>query len=98
MPQPVLLQETTRLRAVVCDPRYRIRYTNHALVEMAADDIVADDVRLVLQRGEVTWFETKKEMLWHVEGKDADDRKLRLVAVVYDDDAIVKLVTAMLLN
>jgi hypothetical protein len=64
---------------------------------MKNDDIIADDVILVLERGSVTWVETKKDLLWHVDGRDIDDRSIRLVIAADQANFIVKIVTAMLL-
>lgn len=93
-----LLVETKTLHEVAKNPLCTIRFTRHGREEMAADGIVEPDVRRVLINGKVTWEETKKDVLWHVEGSDIDSRPIRLVVVVYKDEITVKLVTAMLLR
>lgn len=84
-----------RLHAVARDAGCRIRFTSHARQEMAADGIIEADVRHVLAYGSVTWIETKREEQWHVEGRDVDGKSIRLVVVVYPEEAAVKLITAM---
>ena len=69
-----LYRETTILRRVV-KQRYRFRLGRHGPKEMAADGILEADARRVLRMGSVTWIETKKDELWHVEGKDVDGRE-----------------------
>jgi len=98
MPEPRLLKEASRLRAVMSNPHHRIRITNHARKEMENDDIRADDIDLILSQGRVTWFEVKRDELLHVEGVDVDGRRIRLVVAVYDDELVIKLITAMKLG
>jgi hypothetical protein len=47
--------------------------------------------------GGVTWVETKKDVLWHVEGKDIDGRSIQLVIAADEAEPSVKLVNAMIL-
>jgi hypothetical protein len=98
MPVTVLQKETNRLRAVIQSPSHRLRITVHARDEMRNDDIIHADVVWVLRVGVVRWMEMKKDELWHVEGKDVDGRSIRLVVAVYDDEVLVKVVTAMKLR
>lgn len=65
---------------------------------MANDDIIEADVSRVLTLGHVRWLEFKVDELWHVEGKDVDERSIRLVVAVYDDEVVVKIITAMTLR
>jgi len=95
--QNSLLRETSVLREVMSSPGRRIRYTRHALEEMGNDNIIDADIITVLEKGKVTWIETKKDVLWHVEGKDCDSRRVRVVISVNNDVVIVKIITAMLL-
>ncbi len=97
MPRTPMHNETARLRSLLSNPNRQFDFTRHALQEMKNDDIIADDVILVLERGSVTWVETKKDLLWHVEGRDIDDRSIRLVIAADQANFIVKIVTAMLL-
>ena len=91
-------QETARLRAVMENPHCRLRFTRHSREEMANDDIIEADVSRVLTLGHVRWLEFKADELWHVEGKDVDERSIRLVVAVYDDEVVVKIITAMTLR
>lgn len=92
-----LMHETSALRRVMSQRACRVRYTEHSLEEMRNDEIIDADVRSVLRKGNVTWVETKKDILWHVEGKDSESRKIRVVISVFDDAMVVKIITVMLL-
>lgn len=91
-----LMQETSALRRVMSQEVCRLRYTQHSLEEMRNDEIIDADVRSVLRKGNVTWIETKKDILWHVEGKDSESRKIRVVVSVFEDAVVVKIITVML--
>jgi hypothetical protein len=97
MPRTPMYNETARLRRLLSNPDRQFIFTGHAREEMRNDDIIADDVILVLERGSVTWLETKKDVLWHVEGYDIDGRSIRLVIAAYEADVTVKIVTVMLI-
>ena len=90
-------RESAYLRAAMKNPNRTIRFTKHARVEMGNDNISASDATRVLTHGSVRHMEQKQEEVWHVEGQDIDGRSIRLVVVVYKDDAAVKIVTAMTL-
>ncbi len=91
-----LTRETAILRRVV-KQKYRFLLGRHGPEEMAKDAILEPDARRVLRMGSVTWTETKKDEIWHVEGKDVDGRNIRLVVVVWEESLTIKLVTAMLI-
>lgn len=91
-----LMRETSVLRSVMSKGACRVRYTKHSLEEMGNDEIIDADVRLVLRKGTVTWIETKKDIIWHVEGKDSESRKIRVVISVFEDAIVVKIITVML--
>lgn len=93
-----LLVETALVHQVIADPTCRLIFTIHSRQEMKNDDIVEADVRLVLTKGRVTWIENKKDILWHVEGRDLDGRMIRVVVVVNQKDCYIKMITAMLLK
>lgn len=38
----------------------------------------------------------QKDILWHVEGKDSESRKIRVVVSVFEDAVVVKIITVML--
>jgi len=65
---------------------------------MANDEIIEADVSRVLRLEHVCWLEFKADELWHVEGKDVDERSIRLVVAVYGDEIVVKIITAMVLR
>lgn len=98
MAQSPLPNETARLRKLISDPHCNIRFTRHAREEMAKDEILAEDINRVLASGSVTWVETKQDVLWHVEGRDLDGRSIRVVLAPDENDAAIKIVTAMLLT
>ena len=93
-----LRRETSALHHVMMDPEKRIRFTKHSLEEMKDDKIIEAHVRAVLSDGKVTWIETKRDQLWHVEGRDVDERSIRLVVVVDEAEKRIKVVTAMVLQ
>src|SRR5690242_1750748 len=76
-------------------PRLAVLATGAREKGSRADDIIEADMEWVLTRGTVVWVETKKEELWHVEGKDVDERSIRLVVAAYEQDCAIKIVTVM---
>jgi hypothetical protein len=81
----------------MANPRLSLRFTTHAREQMAERDVVALDVSRVLSKGRVTWVETKKDVIWHVEGRDVDERMLRIVVVVHETYIVIKIVTVIVL-
>jgi hypothetical protein len=53
------------------------------------------DVLRVLTKGHVTWFEVKKDDIVHVEGKDIDERMIRIVVGLRDREITLQIVTVM---
>lgn len=89
------LTETHVLRKVASDPRCRWIFTKHALIELAKDGWTADDVRYVLMtNGQVTLHEIKRDLLWRVEGKDIDGKRIQVVAAVFETAIKIKIITA----
>lgn len=72
MARSFLSNETARLRKLFSSPNCRTRYTMHACEEMAKDDMTVADITHILRFGSVTWSEAKRDILWHVEGRDID--------------------------
>jgi hypothetical protein len=101
-PQPASLsKETKRLRdAMVGEKPPRFWWTRHGREEMANDDIQEPDIERVCFAGAVTWIETKKDELWHVEGVDLDGRSIRVVMSLFEegDGNVIKVITAMVLK
>jgi hypothetical protein len=95
--QAILMTETAALMRVWRNPGARLRITNHAREEMAKDGILESDVRYVITHNGVCWIEKKRDLLWHVEGRDIDGKSIRLVLTVVEAEIVVKLVTAMAL-
>jgi len=87
--------ETARLRNVMANPSRKFCFTSHSRDEMRADGIIEADIRRVLEQGQVTWMEVKKDQLWHVEGKDVDGRSIRAIVVVNETLYEIKIVTVM---
>lgn len=95
MPPRSMPNESARLRRLMNNSAKRIRFTAHALIEMKNDDLIEADVRRVLANGLVTWTETKRDLLWHVEGFDVDGRSIRVVIAANEIELTIKIVTAM---
>jgi hypothetical protein len=93
-----LPQETALLRTVLKSVDKVFRFSVHSIEEMKVDRISDADIRRVLQFGSVTWVERKRDLLWHVEGRDVDDRAIRVVVAVYQERLIIKIITAMVLK
>jgi hypothetical protein len=89
------LTETHVLRKVASDPRCRWIFTKHALIELAKDGRTADDVRYALMtNGQVTLHELKQDLLWRVEGRDIDGKRIQVVAAVFETAIKIKIITA----
>ena len=88
------INETRVLREIRSNPACRVRYTRHSELEMLDDDVTESDVDHVLTNGHVTLIETNKpEITWRVEGRDIDGRHLHVLAVVYEDEIKIKVIT-----
>lgn len=90
--------ESAKLRRLMCDQAKRIQFTGHSRLEMKNDGLIEADIRHVLANGSVTWTETKKDLLWHVEGFDVDGRRIRVVIAPNEIDLKIKIITAMTLK
>lgn len=97
MPPRSMPNESARLRRLFSNPAKRIRFTAHALASMRDDGFIEADIRYVLANGAVTWTETKKDLLWHVEGFDVDGRSIRVVIAANEIEMTIKIVTTMAL-
>lgn len=93
-----LPQETALLKKVLASPKRILRFSLHSIEEMKNDGITEADIRRVLQFGWVTWVEKKRDVFWHVEGRDIDDRAIRVVATVDAPQLIIKIITTMALK
>lgn len=87
--------EHHRLVTILSHKNRVIRYSKHAIEEMAADQITHADVLRVLMKGQVTWFEIKKDQIVHVEGSDIDDRRIRVVVGLRDQVVTLQIITVM---
>lgn len=93
--QPAFAREVSTLRRVLADPAHQIWWSRHANEKMAERGIVQADVTRVLKTGTVTFVETKRDELWHIEGKDLDGRSIRVIATVMEAEITIKVVTAI---
>jgi len=96
MAQPNYQSETRVLRKIATDPQCRWWWTEHAERRMHPTDrdISSDDVKHVLTNGHVVLSETnKKDILWRVQGRDIDGRRIEVVVAVYEQDIVIKIVT-----
>lgn len=92
--RPHYVTETQTLRRVANNPKCRLRFTAHALDEMKADGWTAPDIQFALMNGHVVLHETKKDLLWRVEGGDLDGRRITVIVAVYELTIEIKVVTA----
>lgn len=97
MAQRPLPAESAIITRLVANPRLSLRFTLHAREQMAERDVIEADVRRILSRGSVTWIENKRDILWHIEGRDVDARALRVVAAVDEFYIVIKVVTVIVL-
>lgn len=94
MPQANYLVETQRVRRVAAHPYCRYRWTKHALEMMIERHISAPDIEHLMNTGQVTLEERKRDILWRVSGTDLDGNVLEAVVAVYEDLIEIKVVTA----
>jgi len=95
LPQPTFPSETKRIRALASNSSCRFKYTGHALDEMRKDKIERPDVEHALKLARVVRVEQIGfEDTWNCVGSDIDGRKIEVVAVVYEDRILVKIITA----
>lgn len=94
MPNTSYVRETQSLQRVISNPERRLVFTRHALDEMKNDEITTADVISCLTNGHVVLEERNKpEILWRVVGRDVDLRKIQVVAAVYEDVVLIKVIT-----
>lgn len=94
MPQPLYSQETAVLRRLAGDPACRFKWTVHALGRMEERNITAEDVINALINGQISFHETKKDILYRVVGRDLDGRPLEVQVAMFEDIISIKVVTA----
>ncbi len=92
--RPHYVGETQTLRRTANHPRCRFRFTTHALEEMKVDGWSVPDVEFALMNGQVVLQESKKDILWRVEGTDIDGRALTAIVAVFEMAIEIKVVTA----
>jgi len=61
---------------------------------MEARGISQPDVQSALMNGQVTLEEVKRDVLWRVEGKDIDGRRIEVVVAADEGEITIKVVTA----
>lgn len=95
MPKASYIAETQSVRRVASNKAVRWKWTSHFFTEAANESppISQPDVEHVLQTGNVTLVENKKDVLWRVEGRDLDLRSIVVVAAVYEAIKLIKVVT-----
>jgi hypothetical protein len=92
--EPLYAPETAILQRIAHDPECRFIWKKHAKEQMEARGINASDVMKVLTKGRVIFHELKRDLLWRVEGRDIDGRRLQVQVAVYEDAIAIKIVTA----
>ncbi|MBD8909373.1 DUF4258 domain-containing protein [Methylorubrum zatmanii] len=87
--------EAARLRALASNPRVRVRYTKHALEEMAKDSLVRIDIENMLRRCRVVLVEESQgELTWRAQGSDNNGGMITAVVVAYEEEISIKIITA----
>jgi hypothetical protein len=92
--QPYYVTETQTLHKIANHSKCRLRFTDHALAEMAKDGWTANDVHFALMNGQVVMHEQKKDLLWRVESSDIDGGSLTVIVALYELTIEIKVVTA----
>jgi hypothetical protein len=91
--EPLYAAETALLHQLVTDPECRFTWTNHALEQMVARNIVAEDVIQALTNGHILFHEIKRDTLYRVDGRDLDGRRLQVQVALNDDAIEIKIIT-----
>lgn len=87
--------ETAILRSLLEQDDLFWDYRKHALERMTERDISHADVENSLTNGHVTLIETaKRDIVWRVEGKDVDGRKICVHVACFADENRIKIITA----
>ena len=93
MAQQSYVAETQIVRQVASNPECTWTYSKHAEDRMAERDILASDIQQALINGHVVLEERKRDVLWRINGKDIDGRRIHVVAAVYEEAIEIKIVT-----
>ncbi len=91
--QPLYDTETALLHKLACHPDCRIIWTRHALEQMEARKILAEDVIGALTNGHILFHEIKEDILYRVDGKDLDGNRLQVQVALYDETIAIKVIT-----
>jgi hypothetical protein len=94
MSQPLYSQETAVLHKLAADPTCRFKWTVHAQDRMKERNITAEDVINALINGQISFHETKKDILYRVVGQDLDGKRLEVQVAMFEDTISIKIVTA----
>ena len=92
--QPQYGAETALLRNLVTNPECRFEWTFHARKRMEERNITAEDVIEALTNGHITFHEIKRDILYRVDGRDLDGRRLQVEVALYREMIMIKVVTA----
>jgi hypothetical protein len=93
MAQQSYVAETQVLRRVASNPECTWSYSKHAEERMAERNIQASDIQQALINGHVVLEERKRDLLWRIDGKDIDGRRIQVVAAIYKEAIEIKIVT-----
>jgi len=94
MALPQYVKESQILRRIAADPHCRFRWTKHALEEIAKDGRTTRDIEFSLTNCQVTLEEWKKDRLWRTIGRGIDGEIIEAVVAVYEEEVVIKVVTA----
>lgn len=95
MGQAVFHDEGRRIRSLAKNDAINFTYRRHALDEMRKDNITKPDVEFMLRSCRVNCVEQNRfEETWNVYGRDADGRAVQAVVVAYEEEVLIKIITA----
>jgi hypothetical protein len=95
MPDGYYHDEGRRLRELAGNRDVRFRWTDHALDEMAKDNISVLAVRSMLKRCSVVRCEqNRREDAWSAVGNDVNGTRITAVVVAYEHLIKIKVITA----
>ena len=92
--QPLYGAETAVLRNMVANPYCRYEWTKHAREKMVERQIHPEDVKAALTNGHILFHETKRDILYRVDGRDLDGQRLQVEVALYEDILTIRVITA----
>lgn len=88
-------KEQVRLRGILAHRDHWLIYSPHSRGRQWLREVTEADIRRVLTTGQVTWYEVKIDEIVHVEGRDVNGRRLRVVVALRDHSLTLKVITVI---